>query len=105
MEFDKGKNFCVQKNVLVIITLMVAIWGTVYQFEFQKRIVRYRKQLCELLNHLSEEFREFEKKALNERFTEIKGYFSWWNGFWIFTFPFILMLWIGAVFVSWYFFR
>lgn len=104
MEFDIGKNPCVQKNVLVIITLLVATLGTYYQYDFQDRIVQYRKHLYDLLNNFSEEFRQSENKLIEKRFANIEGYISWWNGFWLFTFPFILMLWIGALFVCWYFF-
>jgi len=101
MGFDQGKDFCVQKNVLIIMTLLVAVLGTIYQCDFQSRVTRYRKLLYGVIDHLSEEFRKFEQSALKERFKNAEGYISWWNGFWLFTFPFILMLWIGAGLVYW----
>ena len=105
MGFHKGADFCFEKNLLCILTLLVAGLGTIYQYEFQSRVTRYRRLLNGVLDHLSKPYRDFERDAFKERFKTEDRYISWWNGFWLFTFPFIIILWVGATFIFWFFFK
>jgi len=105
MGFDKGSDVCFEKTILSILILMIATFGTIYQWLFQSRISRYRTLLKATFPHLSDSFRKFEIDALKERFGNENGYTSWWNGFWLFTFPFIMIFWISAGLIIWYFFN
>ena len=105
MGFDKNNDFCFEKTLLSILILLIATFGTIYQFVFQSTIHRYRTLLKGTLPHLSDSFRKFENDALSKRFGNENGYTSWWNGFWLFTFPFIMIFWISAGLIIWYFFH
>lgn len=89
---------CTLKFVLFILALSIGILGTLYHYDFQSRLQRYRKKLLKIVNNLSPEFSQIVKNGI------ATGYCSWFKGFWKFTFPFILMLWIGVGFVYCYIF-
>jgi hypothetical protein len=105
MNFDKGNDICLEKTLLTILILLIAVLGTIHQCSFQSRITRYRNLIEDILPHFSEPFRDFEINALKERFINEKRYSSWWNGFWLFTFPFITIFWVTSVLIIWYFFH
>ncbi len=97
---------CIQKSILMLITLSIGGIGTIYQVKFHSRLIKYRRLLDKILdeNYLSQKYIDFEKEALGERKRNEKDEIAWINDFWLYTLPFIIMLLIGVAFVSWYIF-
>jgi hypothetical protein len=99
------------RSVVAVVTALIAIMGTRLLCRFKKDLSAYRSNLTENLNYLSESFRNFEEKALEKRFSELKdrekkrycnSFRCWYTsggGDRKFTRRLIIMLWIGAFFL------
>lgn len=97
-------DFSLGRNLLSLLAFLTAALGTFYQCNFQSRIKQYRTLILEIINErepkLSDDFAAWDRGSIGD----IDEYTSWWKDFWVFTFPFILMLWLGVVFVLFYLF-
>jgi hypothetical protein len=104
LDSGSSKISNLQKSFLIIIALLIGVFGIIYQLKFHSRLIEYRRLLDKMLdgNYFSKEYIDFEKYALKKRKRKNNGEISWINDFWLYTFPFILMLLTGIVFVFWF---
>ena len=100
IKLDQQTVPCWQRVILFLIAIFVGVLGSVYQYDFQDRLSKYRERLMkEVVPNLSNKFEKSETKGMDK-----DRYVSFWNGFLRFTFPLILMVWLGVFIVFWYLF-
>jgi hypothetical protein len=88
----------VEKFILVTIAFLVAIAGTLYIVTLQETLSKYRSRLMIITDHFSEACRETVSESETD-FTSFRYYFL------TIILPFIVVMFIGAVFVTWFVYR